>query len=814
MVRIPDKTLPWAILLVVIFGAVVLYFAAMLEVAGRISKEQGDLERLSRKWSGVELAFAEQIQPGLQIEKTIDLMSDFQRQLTNTLHLPWFSVLRRAYPEPGSRSEKLESAVADLTTQLGRTLVSWPDFRIKAIGIEGDLDGLISWIALYSREQMKAFRMLLVFLAASLMLGAVLLFGFGNLIRIQEARFHAAIDSMSDALILTDANNIVLHANPAAGRLFATNADSLERRPPPDTLMSGTQGTGRPSSGNGVEVSLTDFLGRQRPVSLKAEDIRDTSGRSRGCVYLIRDLTEWKKLIVSITTTFVSLQIEDADNAIARALDEAASLCGAEIRALLLFDTANAEAELPLNELSSSPQQGLPTGLERWVRRVAMGGEPVFSNKESAKGDDASFFLEESLAWVAAIPLWFAGRVTGAIALASRSAGPQWGSGELGIPRMLGSLVTEVLTKKWAMQEMERLGFEYRDLIENANVPIWGVDAESRVNEWNGAIASLTGHKKSRVLGLLAASLIDWVEGNTEFGGLLTRILSGEHITDKELKIRNDARGFSTLLVSGSPRLDSAGKVSGAIFIGQDISARVASERRIKEQADALVEVQEIERLRISRDLHDNVAQDLSAARITCETLLDGFEGDVSLLSERVARLSQAIASSLQAIRDLAHDLRPQDIDRFGFVPSLAKLCQSFSHIYSVDVAFQSAGVDQIPIAPERAVNLYRITQEALANAKRHAHAKSVSVALVHSHPDLILRISDDGVGFDVEQKLAEAASHRSMGLLGIGERAAILGATLVITSRAGKGTQIKLTMPIDGKENLDGTDEKHSPSR
>ncbi|HYW83599.1 MAG TPA: PAS domain-containing protein, partial [Spirochaetia bacterium] len=347
MVKVTGRTMPWAILLTVIFGAVVLYFAAMLEVTGRISKERDDLERLSRRWLEIEIAISEN---DSRTGTARDLVTDFQRQLTGTLDLPWLSVLGKAYPEPRIRSGALRLTVSGLAAQIGQTLLAPPDFRTRAFGIEDDLDGLLGWISVYSGEQMRAFRVLLVFLAASMILGAVLLFGFGNLIRIQEARFLAAIDSMSDALLLTDASNTVIHANPAARRLFSASADRLLGRPPPDALAQGTAGTKmsrisddplrEDSTGDGIEASLTDSAGRRRPVSLKVESVRDPSGRSRGSVYLVRDLTEWRRLVASIASTFVNLQIEDADHAIARALDEAASLCGAEIRALLLFNAA------------------------------------------------------------------------------------------------------------------------------------------------------------------------------------------------------------------------------------------------------------------------------------------------------------------------------------------------------------------------------------------------------------------------------------------------------------------------------------------
>ena len=542
------------------------------------------------------------------------------------------------------------------------------------------------------------------------------------------------------------------------------------------------------------------------------ESVREASGRVRGSVYLLRDLTEWKKLVASIASTFASLQAEDANNAVRGAIDEVASLCGAEIRGFLLFGAVD-ETRMPGPiEASGGFAHGVTPAIEQWVTRAASMGEPAYRTPGTAAGDDASLLAAESLAWISAVPLWFAGTVTGAIALASRSAGPAWGEREMAMPRILGSLVIELLSKKWAMREMNRRGFEYRELIDNANVPICGVDHDGRVNEWNRAIALLTGRERGRALGVPAVSLFDPASAGDRYEQLLRKVLSGERFADEELRIQRDDGEFSTLLVSGSPRLGWNGNVAGAIFIGQDISARVEGERRIKEQARALVEVQDIERLRISRELHDDVAQDLSAARIACETLFDGVEDGDSRLRERAARLSGTIASSLKAIRDIAYDMRPLDAAGSGLAESLARLCKSFAASHPLDVSFQSAGAEGMILSAEQAVNIYRIVQEGIANAWRHAEARAVSVTLVHSHPELIMRITDDGVGFDVEQKCSEAADRRCMGLVGMRERAAILGAALQITSRAGKGTQIKVTMPLALKEMSDGTAENNPP--
>jgi len=820
MIKVTNRVLPWAILLAVVCVSVVLYFAAMLEVIGRLSKERDDLGAIAKKWFEIELAIAEGTEPssGLGNATYGERVNGFRRQLTAFLDLPWFSVLRQAYPQLKTRSLALRSAVSELAVEPGMPLRQ--AFIREAKGINDDLNSLISWIGEYSAEQMTAFRVLLVFLAAFISLAAVLLLGVGNLLRIQEARFLAAIDSMSDALIVTDANNAVIHANPSACELFGISADRLQGRPPPQALeprqdeaIAASRGSEAASPGDPIEAFLTDSSGRRRPVSLKVERIREPSGKSRGSVYLIRDLTEWKKLVASISSTFVTLQIEDADRAVTRALEEAASLCSAEIRSLVLFGATGNDAAFPA-ETSGGQAVCLPPLLRRWTQHVAAGGEPVYLRAELAHGDPASVLRAESLAWAAAIPLSFGGTVTGAIALASRRASPPWGESQMTMVRILGSLVIELLAKKWVMREMNRLGFEYKDLIEHANVPIWGVDSRGIINEWNQAMILLTGSEKSRALGLAATPLIDPTDGRGGFAGFLAEVLAGGRITEKELMVQAVGKGPSTLLVSGSTRQDSSGKVIGALFIGQDISARVAGEQRIKELARSLVEVQEIERLRISQDLHDNVAQDLSAARIACETLFDGLDQDGSVLRQRVAGLSSAIASSLQSIRSIAYDLRTQDINQYGLVTSLDRLCGSYARPDVPSVTFQSAGVEKLPLGPDEALNIYRIVQEALANARRHANARSVTVTLVHSHPDLILRITDDGVGFDVERTFAEAAERRCMGLVGIRERTAILRGTLTIASRIGKGTQIKVTIPFESTEKPDGAAEKHSPHR
>jgi PAS domain S-box-containing protein len=822
MVKIRRRAIRWTTLLAAAFAVVFLCFAVMAVVMGRLTRERDDLEALSREWLRVEVALAESSRDGSRAQGAAlrDLTNDFSRRLHAVLDRRWVSVLEISYPELRGKTQALRASVSWLSTRAARPDQPWPRLREAADTVEACLSSIIAWMETYMGAQSLAFRYLLGLLSAIVLLGIILLLAAGKLLQLQEARFLAAIDSMSDPLLLTDAAGTVVHANPAAARFFSRDVEGLEGHPPPEALVLKTGAAGRAGCGpaaaapdgrtGAIEAFLTDADGRQRPVSLKVEPVRELSGRTRGSVYLIRDLTEWKSLVASITSSFASLQAEDADRAIMDALQQAAALSGAEISALLFFNSAadagSGAAAVTVGHGSSE----VSPALAQWAESEARAGAPVYCRAAEEDTQEGAVLGRESLAWAAVIPLVFRGAVAGAILQASRRPGRAWGPGDGAMPRMLGSFVTELLARKWSMRELKRIGGEERELIEHANVPIWGVDAEGRVTEWNPAMAGLTGSEKPAVLGITASALLEARAGSNGFEDLLEDVLQGARAADRELELRSARHGTVTLLVSGSPRLNAEGEVAGAIFVGQDITARAANELRIKEQARALVEVQEIERLRISRDLHDDVAQNLSAARIACDTLLDDVDRDE--LRERAARLSHTIALSLDSIRGIAHQLRPPVVEGRSLAASLYALCEAFGRTHPVEVVFQSAGVTRVSLSPERAVNVCRIVQEGLSNADRHARATRVTVALIRSHLELILRITDNGIGFDMEQARVEAMDRGCMGLLGMRERAAILGGTLAITSRPGRGTQIKLTLRLDSRENAHDADQEHPP--
>jgi signal transduction histidine kinase len=152
----------------------------------------------------------------------------------------------------------------------------------------------------------------------------------------------------------------------------------------------------------------------------------------------------------------------------------------------------------------------------------------------------------------------------------------------------------------------------------------------------------------------------------------------------------------------------------------------------------------------------------------------------------------------LEAVRNLAYELRPAGLEELGLAETLVNYCQELSRETAIAIDFSAVGLDESRLSNEAKVNLYRIVQEGLSNIKRHSGADRATVRLAGSFPQAILRIEDNGRGFDVAEQMRRAVYEKRMGLRSIKERAALLGGTAKIDSRRGEGTRIIVRFPVD----------------
>lgn len=253
------------------------------------------------------------------------------------------------------------------------------------------------------------------------------------------------------------------------------------------------------------------------------------------------------------------------------------------------------------------------------------------------------------------------------------------------------------------------------------------------------------------------------------------------------------------ILVRGRVVRDEAGAVARIVGTNADVTELKAAEANIRELTGDLIAAQENERARIARDLHDNVAQCLSVAKIAGETLLDDVDAPPAVAA-RVTEFSALLARAIGAVREISYDLRPPDLEYLGLSQAMERLCEDFAKLTGLAVVFEGAGLDGRTVDPNVAINLYRVVQEALANVRRHAAARQVSVRLVESYPKLIVRIKDDGRGFDVAARPAPGGRERHMGLVGMRERMELLGGRLRVVAEPGQGCLIVAEVVYTGE--------------
>ncbi len=249
------------------------------------------------------------------------------------------------------------------------------------------------------------------------------------------------------------------------------------------------------------------------------------------------------------------------------------------------------------------------------------------------------------------------------------------------------------------------------------------------------------------------------------------------------------------------PLNNDAGKIEGFIQIARNITDQKRAEEHIHTLTQELMRAQESERQRISRDLHDHVAQELSALKIGYETLFDNTPGIPSKIRRKVSEMSKIFVESINAVRDLAYNLRPPVLDEMGLVQALLQYCHDFSENNGIIVDFHSAGMKDLKLDFDTEINLYRIIQEALANIKKHANASLVTVRIVVAFPNVILRIKDNGKGFDVQKRLTSIVKEKRMGIRSMEERVKLLKGNMEIQSKPNQGTKISIKFPHKDKK-------------
>lgn len=252
----------------------------------------------------------------------------------------------------------------------------------------------------------------------------------------------------------------------------------------------------------------------------------------------------------------------------------------------------------------------------------------------------------------------------------------------------------------------------------------------------------------------------------------------------------DDMRVLSTLAAQAAAAIEAA-----RLFTEVD-----AARARAEELAARVVQTQEEERRRIARELHDEVGQLLTGVKLSQEMLAADLPAELAELRERALENVALIDETMEVVRKLSLDLRPAALDELGLSAALEWHIERYRHQTGIEVTFRAVSLPrQLP--DPQATAVYRVVQEALTNVARHAAASEVLVEVACEGGSLRVQVTDNGRGFDAAAVLRTGPAEGHFGLVGLQERATLLGGRARIESRPGQGTKITVELPLPERE-------------
>jgi len=350
-------------------------------------------------------------------------------------------------------------------------------------------------------------------------------------------------------------------------------------------------------------------------------------------------------------------------------------------------------------------------------------------------------------------------------------------------------------------------------IIDGTSIPSFVINKQHKVTHWNTAIEALSGIKKEEIIGTDEQWRAFYTEKRPAMADLIIDGASANEIeTYYQSKCRKSplidgayeaedlfsvpVKGGKWLHFTASPIRNNDGEIMGAIETLEDITERKNAEENLRYYLQEITKAQEEERKRIARELHDDTAQNLIALLHQLENLLN----DRTKLPVKEAKVLwgfyEQIRDILQGVRHFSRDLRPSILDDLGLLPALEWATDELKNTYWVEASLQVIGNER-RLSQEAELLVFRIVQEALRNIAKHAQTTKAEVKVEFAGNKIMVTISDNGIGFQLPEDLGALPYTGKLGLVGMQERVQLLGGTLKLESRLGKGTTVFVEVPV-----------------
>lgn len=549
--------------------------------------------------------------------------------------------------------------------------------------------------------------------------------------------------------------------------------------------------------------------GSEFPISLSTSLIKSRSGETVGLVGVARDISERKRAEKqSAAFALLGYRLSSATT-----VEQAAEIIVGVASVLFGWDACymhlvspDRRRIIPILTMDTIEGQRKPVQPSRAVlepsalmQSVFKDGSRLINRTQDTKprvelvrfGD-----LQRPSASLMYVPIRSNRQVVGVLSIQSYTPNT-YAERDLQLLQILADHCGDALRRIEISQALQAAEAKYRGIVEHATEGIFQTTPEGRYLSANPAQARMLGYDSPEEL---LAGVTD-IEKQTyvmpQKRQELMNLMDTEGLVRgfEAERYRKD-RSVIWMSISGHAVRDPKGGVLYFECTSQDITQRKLAELELRQMSHHIIEAQEAERQRVARELHDGVNQIIASAKMRLHKV-DARHTELSPATREILnRCENLLVQALEENRRIAHNLRPTDLDNLGLEDACRNFCRELGSRTNLAIQCRLAHfATRLP--PNVELNLFRIIQEALNNVEKHARAKSVRLHLAFRNELLVLKIQDDGRGFDAKNSKPARKGRRGTGLANLRERAASLGGTCELVSAPKQGTTVTVRVPL-----------------
>lgn len=386
----------------------------------------------------------------------------------------------------------------------------------------------------------------------------------------------------------------------------------------------------------------------------------------------------------------------------------------------------------------------------------------------------------------------------------------------MGVVSVVAAHLGTIFLRKRSADALRESEERYRKLIDTAKDVIFRLTLDGKVASLNSAFEAVTGWTCDEWLGQDFAPLLHPDDRPVALDRFQS-IVRGDAATHNAYRVRKKSGEYAVGEFTLSPEVVNGAPV-GVFGIARDVTERNRAEEAVRQSeehyrelfhqayrmqevlrdlSNRVLEVQEEERTRISRELHDEVGQALTAISVNLAVLKKEIAAGNERFTKKIEDSQNLLSETMETVHGFARELRPAMLDDLGLLAALRSYTKAFEDRTNIRIHFRASAAGIVEtLSPTHKIVIYRVAQESLNNVAKHARASRVDFTIAKQHQRILVKIVDNGKGFSLEQYPGGKATNR-LGLLGMQERVRLINGDFSVESQPGKGTAVQVEIPL-----------------